>query len=112
MKQKMGKYNISGQILHLFTKMKFHQIAQIIAHTGAYFTLRNTPPFSCTFPKNQGVHRFIPVKDKVVRGDPIDVPTGHIVEQRVDFTLGQTIPLSFIRIWFRHQGTQQADGLY
>ncbi|MFU2137150.1 hypothetical protein [Gallibacterium anatis] len=41
--------------------MKFHQITQIIAHTGAYFTLRNMPPFSCAF-QNNGVHRFIPTR--------------------------------------------------
>ena len=33
---------------------------------------------------------------KLVRGDPIDVLTGQVVEQRVDFTLGQTLPLSFM----------------
>ncbi|MFU2078356.1 RHS repeat-associated core domain-containing protein [Avibacterium endocarditidis] len=91
--------------------MRFHQIAQIIAHTGAYFTLRNTPPFSCAFPQNNGVHRFIPTKDKTPKGDPIDVLSGQVVEQRTDFILGQTIPLSFTRTWARSKETDFADGL-
>ena len=91
--------------------MQQNKIAQIIAHTGAYFTLRNTPPFSCVFPQNSGIHRFVPAKDKITKGDPIDVLTGQVVEQRIDFTLGQTIPLAFIRTWSRHKDEQQADGL-
>lgn len=91
--------------------MQQNKIAQIIAHTGAYFTLRNAPPFSCAFPQNSGIHRFVPAKDKITKGDPIDVLTGQVVEQRTDFTLGQTIPLAFIRTWSRHKDEQQADGL-
>ncbi|WP_424407967.1 hypothetical protein [Pasteurella sp. PK-2025] len=47
---------------------------------------------------NEGIHRFTPAKDKIVRGDPIDVLSSHIVEQRVDFTLGQTIPPDAARL--------------
>lgn len=91
--------------------MRFYPIAQIIAHTGSYFTLRNTPPFSCAFPQNNGIHRFIPTKDKTTKGDPIDVLSGQVVEQRTDFILGQTIPLSFTRTWARSKETDFADGL-
>ncbi|MDY5435861.1 DUF6531 domain-containing protein [Peptostreptococcus porci] len=65
----------------------------------------------CVFPQNSGIHRFVPAKDKITKGDPIDVLTGQVVEQRIDFTLGQTIPLAFIRTWSRHKDEQQADGL-
>ncbi|MGF7432046.1 DUF6531 domain-containing protein [Pasteurella bettyae] len=41
----------------------------------------------------------------------MDVLTGQLVEQRVDFTLGQTIPLSFIRTWSRYKDEQQSEGL-
>ncbi|WP_424405731.1 hypothetical protein [Pasteurella sp. PK-2025] len=49
-----------------------------------------------SFPQNSGLKRYTEATKKFVKGDPIDVLSGHIVEQRVDFTLGQTIPLSFI----------------
>ena len=91
--------------------MRFYPIAQIIAHTGSYFTLRNTPPFSCAFPQNNGIHRFIPTKDKTTKVDPIDVLSGQVVEQRTDFILGQTIPLSFTRTWARSKETDFTDGL-
>ena len=48
---------------------------------------------------------------KLVRGDPIDVLTGQVVEQRVDFTLGQTLPLSFMRTWSHHKADNLPDGL-
>ncbi|WP_143529793.1 DUF6531 domain-containing protein, partial [Rodentibacter rarus] len=91
--------------------MRFRKIAQIIAYTGVYFTLRNKPPFSCIFPQNSGIHRFNPAKDKITKGDPIDVFSGQVVEQRTDFILGQTIPLAFTRTWVRSKETDFADGL-
>ncbi|MDO4431159.1 MAG: PAAR domain-containing protein [Lonepinella koalarum] len=65
----------------------------------------------CAFKENTGIERFLEAGKRFVKGDPIDVLTGQIVEQRVDFTLGQTIPLSFIRTWARHKDTQQTEGL-
>ncbi|WP_143539000.1 hypothetical protein [Rodentibacter ratti] len=75
--------------------MRFHQIAQIIAHTRAYFTLRNRP-FFLHFSQNSGIHRFSLAKNKITKGDPIDVLSEQVVEQRTDFP-GQTIPLFFTR---------------
>ncbi|TNH06585.1 DUF6531 domain-containing protein [Testudinibacter sp. TR-2022] len=67
--------------------------------------------FIVRFPQNAGLKRFILAKDKLVRGDPIDVLTGYLVEQRTDFTLGQTLPLHFTRTWARHKAADHADGL-
>ncbi|MEH8045342.1 DcrB-related protein [Gallibacterium anatis] len=66
---------------------------------------------SYSFSSNTSIHRFIPTKDKTTKGDPIDVLSGQMVEQRVDFTLGQTIPLSFIRTWVRKKDNEHTDGL-
>ena len=70
--------------------------------------------FGCAkqaFKNNKGLKRFTEGGKKWVKGDPIDVLTGQVVEQRVDFTLGQTIPLSFIRTWARSKEDRFADGL-
>ncbi|MGF7432116.1 DUF6531 domain-containing protein [Pasteurella bettyae] len=67
--------------------------------------------FKCAFTDNTGFKRFTEATKKFIKGDPIDVLTGQLVEQRVDFTLGQTIPLSFIRTCSRHKDQQQADGV-
>ncbi|WP_424407509.1 DUF6531 domain-containing protein [Pasteurella sp. PK-2025] len=64
-----------------------------------------------SFPQNSGLKRYTEATKKFVKGDPIDVLSGHIVEQRVDFTLGQTIPLSFIRTWARAKDEKQRHGL-
>ncbi|WP_109079086.1 PAAR domain-containing protein, partial [Aggregatibacter kilianii] len=63
------------------------------------------------FKNNKGFKRFTEAGKKFIKGDPIDVLTGHVVEQRVDFTLGQTLPLSFIRTWSRHKDENQSEGL-
>ena len=70
--------------------------------------------FGCAkqaFKNNKGLKRFTEGGKKWVKGDPIDVLTGQVVEQRIDFTLGQTIPLSFIRTWARSKEDRFADGL-
>ena len=66
---------------------------------------------SYSFSSNTNTHRFTPSKDKITKGDPIDVLCGQVVEQRTDFTLGQTIPLSFTRTWARSKESDFADGL-
>uniref|UniRef100_UPI00359F21DE PAAR domain-containing protein n=1 Tax=Glaesserella sp. TaxID=2094731 RepID=UPI00359F21DE len=48
---------------------------------------------------------------RLVMGDPIDVLTGQVVEQRTDFILGQTLPLNFTRTWSRHKAEHLPDGL-
>ncbi|WP_424405442.1 RHS repeat-associated core domain-containing protein [Pasteurella sp. PK-2025] len=65
----------------------------------------------CAFKENTGIKRFSEAVKKFFKGDPIDVLTGEVSEQRVDFTLGQTIPLSFIRTWARSKENDFADGL-
>lgn len=63
------------------------------------------------FSASSGNERFLLFKDKIVQGDPIDVLSGQVAKQRVDFTLGQTIPLAFTRTWARSKKTDFADGL-
>ncbi|WP_147283881.1 DUF6531 domain-containing protein [Bergeriella denitrificans] len=65
----------------------------------------------CSFPQNTALSRFISFADRTTRGDPIDVLTGQVVEQRVDFTLGQILPLSFIRTWVRSKDELHLGGL-
>ncbi|WP_047977969.1 PAAR domain-containing protein, partial [Muribacter muris] len=51
--------------------------------------------------KGKGIQRYKETAKKAIFGDPIDVMTGHLVEQRTDFSLGQTLPLTFTRTWAR-----------
>ncbi|CDH07160.1 putative Rhs family protein [Xenorhabdus bovienii str. oregonense] len=51
------------------------------------------------FKANKGVKRFTQATKKFFTGDPIDVTTGILFDQRTEFELGQTIPLTFIRSW-------------
>ena len=63
------------------------------------------------FKQNGGFKRFTNSLAKLVDGDPIDILSGQVVEQRTDFTLGQTIPLSFVRTWARSKEEDRSDGL-
>ena len=89
----------------------------ILAGRQALRSLKNPPVirnFGCAktaFTKNKGIKRYTESAKKWVKGDPIDVLSGQVVEQRTDFTLGQTIPLSFTRTWVRSKETDFADGL-
>ncbi|MEQ1963126.1 AHH domain-containing protein [Xenorhabdus khoisanae] len=51
------------------------------------------------FKANKGVKRFTQSTKKFFSGDPIDVTTGSLFDQRTEFELGQTIPLTFTRSW-------------
>ncbi|MBD2812853.1 type IV secretion protein Rhs, partial [Xenorhabdus sp. Vera] len=48
---------------------------------------------------NKGVKRYTQATKKFFSGDPIDVTTGSLSDQRTELELGQTIPLTFIRSW-------------
>lgn len=71
------------------------------AKIGALKTARNVRRNSgCArhaFKNNTGFKRFSESTKKFFKGDPIDVVTGRVMEQRTDFELGQTIPLFFTR---------------
>ncbi|WP_431222844.1 PAAR domain-containing protein [Serratia sp. L9] len=51
------------------------------------------------FKGGKGLKRFSEAGKKFVKGDPIDVTNGSLVEQRTDIELGQTLPLLFTRTW-------------
>ncbi|WP_445373793.1 RHS repeat-associated core domain-containing protein [Photorhabdus tasmaniensis] len=51
------------------------------------------------FKETQGVRRYRDSTKKFFTGDPIDVTTGQLFDQRTDITLGQTLPLVFLRSW-------------
>ncbi|REF25783.1 RHS repeat-associated protein [Xenorhabdus cabanillasii] len=51
------------------------------------------------FKQNKGLKRYTESVKKFFTGDPIDVTTGTLFDQRIDIELGQTIPLQFIRSW-------------
>ncbi|WMV72727.1 RHS repeat-associated core domain-containing protein [Xenorhabdus griffiniae] len=51
------------------------------------------------FTTHKGVKRFTQATKKFFTGDPIDVTTGSLFDQRTEFELGQTLPLHFTRSW-------------
>ncbi|SCZ74166.1 MULTISPECIES: RHS repeat-associated core domain-containing protein [Photorhabdus] len=51
------------------------------------------------FRETRGVKRYREATKKFFTGDPIDVTTGQLFDQRTDITLGQTLPLVFLRSW-------------
>ncbi|MBD2795497.1 PAAR domain-containing protein [Xenorhabdus sp. 18] len=51
------------------------------------------------FKETQGAKRYWESTKKFFTGDPIDVTTGTLFDQRTDIELGQTVPLQFIRSW-------------
>ncbi|EQB99276.1 DUF6531 domain-containing protein [Photorhabdus temperata] len=51
------------------------------------------------FKETQGARRYRESTKKFFTGDPIDVMTGQLSDQRTDITLGQTLPLVFLRSW-------------
>ncbi|WP_237385860.1 RHS repeat-associated core domain-containing protein [Xenorhabdus sp. Sc-CR9] len=51
------------------------------------------------FKETKGLKRYWAGTKKFFTGDPIDVTTGALFDQRVDIELGQTVPLQFIRSW-------------
>ncbi|PHM73081.1 RHS repeat-associated core domain-containing protein [Xenorhabdus kozodoii] len=51
------------------------------------------------FKANKGIKRFTQATKKFFTGDPIDVTTGSLFDQRTEFELGQTIPLTLTRSW-------------
>ncbi|WP_275377682.1 RHS repeat-associated core domain-containing protein [Xenorhabdus bovienii] len=51
------------------------------------------------FKANKGVKRYTQATKKFFSGDPIDVTTGSLSDQRTELELGQTIPLTFTRSW-------------
>ncbi|ANI28418.1 type IV secretion protein Rhs [Yersinia entomophaga] len=54
---------------------------------------------TAAFKSHKGIARFTEAGKKFVKGDPIDVVTGQLVEQRTDLMLGQTLSLAFTRTW-------------
>ena len=59
------------------------------------------------FKGSKGVNRFTEGAKKLYHGDPIDVTTGSVVEQRVDFVIGNTFPFAFKRTYqtgYAHTG--------
>ncbi|KMK51097.1 hypothetical protein RO21_08190 [[Actinobacillus] muris] len=67
--------------------------------------------FQYGFPEKKGINRYIQAGKKWVKGDPIDVFSGQVVEQRTDFSLGQTIELAFVRTWARTKESDRTHGL-
>ncbi|MEX0444580.1 PAAR domain-containing protein, partial [Xenorhabdus sp. SGI246] len=51
------------------------------------------------FKETQGLKRYWASTKKFFTGDPIDVTTGALFDQRTDVELGQTVPLQFTRSW-------------
>ncbi|MDE1473217.1 HNH/ENDO VII family nuclease [Xenorhabdus bovienii] len=51
------------------------------------------------FKETKGAKRYWKSTKKFFTGDPIDVTTGSLFDQRTDIELGQTVPLQFIRSW-------------
>ncbi|WP_275385827.1 PAAR domain-containing protein [Xenorhabdus bovienii] len=51
------------------------------------------------FKANKGVKRFTQATKKFFTGDPIDVTTGSLFDQRTELELGQTMSLTFTRSW-------------
>ncbi|MBI6547643.1 PAAR domain-containing protein, partial [Xenorhabdus lircayensis] len=51
------------------------------------------------FKETKGLKRYWASTKKFFSGDPIDVTTGVLFDQRTDIELGQTVPLQFIRSW-------------
>ncbi|PHM70755.1 RHS repeat-associated core domain-containing protein [Xenorhabdus sp. KJ12.1] len=51
------------------------------------------------FKETKGLKRYWASTKKFFTGDPIDVTTGALFDQRTDIELGQTLPLLFTRSW-------------
>ncbi|PHM26623.1 RHS repeat-associated core domain-containing protein [Xenorhabdus ehlersii] len=51
------------------------------------------------FKETKGLKRYWASTKKFFTGDPIDVTTGALFDQRTDIELGQTLPLRFTRSW-------------
>ncbi|RDL27207.1 RHS repeat-associated core domain-containing protein [Serratia fonticola] len=73
-------------------KMGARQVAKIAS--GKTFRCATN-----AFKGGKGLKRFSEAGKKFVKGDPIDVTNGSLVEQRTDIELGQTLPLWFTRTW-------------
>ncbi|MDE9463414.1 PAAR domain-containing protein [Xenorhabdus bovienii] len=51
------------------------------------------------FKETKGLKRYWASTKRFFTGDPIDVTTGALFDQRTDIALGQTVPLLFMRSW-------------
>jgi RHS repeat-associated protein len=84
-------------------KMGANQAARIVSGKN----------FRCAthaFKEGKGLKRFSEAGKKFVKGDPIDVTNGSLVEQRTDIELAQTLPLLFTRTWVPDCGQTFALG--
>ncbi|WP_246593415.1 RHS repeat-associated core domain-containing protein [Photorhabdus akhurstii] len=68
-------------------------------HAGKVISGKTFCCAKTAFKETQGVKRYREATKKFFTGDPIDVTTGQLFDQRTDITLGQTLPLVFLRSW-------------
>ncbi len=74
-------------------------------HAGKILSMGTISCAKTAFKETQGAKRYWEATKKFFTGDPIDVTTGQLFDQRTDITLGQTLPLVFLRSWTpREQG--------
>ncbi|MCT8346900.1 PAAR domain-containing protein, partial [Photorhabdus temperata] len=86
----------------LFTKAGQGVLKGVVAGAKHAWKIISGGTFSCAkkvFKETQGVKRYWESAKKFCVGDPIDVTTGQLFDQRTDITLGQTLPLVFLRNW-------------
>ncbi|EPD6619746.1 PAAR domain-containing protein, partial [Salmonella enterica subsp. enterica] len=65
---------------------------------------------AAAFKNNTGFKRFQESVKKFFKGDPIDVVTGEVFEQRTDIELGQTLPLRLSRTFVHDYGGHGLTG--
>ncbi|WP_238591655.1 MULTISPECIES: PAAR domain-containing protein [Photorhabdus] len=68
-------------------------------HVGKIASGKTISCAKTAFKETRGVKRYRESTKKFFTGDPIDVTTGQLFDQRTDITLGQTLPLVFLRSW-------------
>ncbi|NHB97800.1 RHS repeat-associated core domain-containing protein, partial [Photorhabdus stackebrandtii] len=68
-------------------------------HVGKIVAGKTISCAKTAFKETRGVRRYRESTKKFFTGDPIDVTTGQLFDQRTDITLGQTLPLVFLRSW-------------
>uniref|UniRef100_UPI0004CF9EA2 PAAR domain-containing protein n=1 Tax=Photorhabdus temperata TaxID=574560 RepID=UPI0004CF9EA2 len=68
-------------------------------HVGKIASGKTISCAKTAFKETRGLRRYRESTKKFFTGDPIDVTTGQLFDQRTDITLGQTLPLVFLRSW-------------
>lgn len=65
---------------------------------------------AAAFKNNTGFRRYQEAMKRFFKGDPIDVVTGEVFEQRTDIELGQTLPLKLVRTFVHNYEGQGLTG--